>query len=90
MYRKVREKSRPRDLRLLTSTEGVVSVIKTSCAHSVILKRINKIHLFLHFHIVIWTMKLLGKYMSCLSKLLLHELGPKQLLERFIIVTSLC
>ena len=66
-YRKVRENSRPRDLRLFTRTKGVVSVIKTSCAHSVTLKRINKTHLFLHFHIVIWTRKLLWKYMSCLS-----------------------
>ena len=89
MYRKVRENSRPRDLRLFTSTKGVVSVIKTSCAHSVTLKRINKTHLFLHFHIVIWTRKLLWKYMSCLSKSLLHELWPKQLRERFIIVAKL-
>ena len=89
MYRKVRENSRPRDLRLFTITKGVVSVIKTSCAHSVTLKRINKTHLFLHFHIVIWTRKLLWKYMSCLSKLLLHELWPKQLQERFIIVAKL-
>ena len=90
MDRKVRENSRPRDLRLFTSTKGVVSVIKTSCAHSVTLKRINKTHLFLHFHIVIWTRKLLWKYMSCLSKLLLlHELWPKQLRERFIIVAKL-
>ena len=29
------------DLRLFTSTQGVVSVIKTSCAHSVTLKRIT-------------------------------------------------
>ena len=76
-------------LRLFTSTKGVVSVIKTSCAHSVTLKRINKTHLFLHFHIVIWTRKLLWKYMSFLSKLLLHELWPKQLRERFIIVAKL-
>ena len=90
MYRKVRENSRPRDLRLFTSTKGVVSVIKTSCAHSVTLKRFNKTpHSFLHFHIVIWTRKLLWKYMSCLSKLLLHELWPKQLRERFIIVAKL-
>ena len=78
MYRKVRENSRPRDLpftsSLFTNTKGVVSVIKTSCAHSVTLKRINKTHLFVHFHIVIWTRKLLWKYMRCLSKLLLHEL----------------
>ena len=46
-------------------------------------------HLFLHFHIVIWTNKLLWKYPSCLSKLLLHELWPKQLRERFIIVAKL-
>ena len=90
MYRKLRENSRPRDLRLFTSTKGVVSVIKTSCAYSVTLKRINKTpHSFLHFHIVIWTRKLLWKYMSCLSKLLLHELWPKQLRERFIIVAKL-
>ena len=50
MYRKVRENSRPRDLRLFTSTKGVVSVIKTSCAHSVTLKRINKTpHSFFSF-----------------------------------------
>ena len=42
MYRKVRENPRPRDLHLFTNTKGVVSVIKTSCAHSVTLKRINK------------------------------------------------
>ena len=89
MYRKVTENSRPRDVRLITSTKGVVSVIKTSCAHSVTLKRINKTHLFLHFHIVIWTRELLWKYPSCLSKLLLHELWPKQLRERFIIVAKL-
>ena len=91
MYRKVRENSRPMDLRLFTSTKEVVSVtvIKTSCAHSVTLKRINKTHVFLHFHIVIWTRKLLWKYMCCLSKLLLHELWPKQLRERFIIVAKL-
>ena len=34
MYRKVRENSRPRDLRIFTSTKGVVSVIKTSCTFS--------------------------------------------------------
>ena len=89
MYRKVRENSSPRDLRLFTSTKGVVSVIKTSCAHSVTLKGINMTRLFLHFHIVIWTRKLLWKYMSCLSKLLLHELWPKQLREQFIIVAKL-
>ena len=89
MYRKVRENSWSMDLRLFTSTKGGVSVIKTSCAHSVTLKRINKTHLFLHFHIVMWTRKLLLKYMSCLSRLLLHELWPKQLRERFIIVAKL-
>ena len=72
-----------------TSTKGVVPVIKISCAHSVTLKRINKTHLFLHFHIVIWTRKLLWKYMSCLSKLLLHKLWSKQLWEWFIIVVKL-
>ena len=76
-------------LHLFSSTKGDVSVIKTSCAHSVTLKRINKTHLFMHFHIVIWTRELLWKYLSCLSKLLLHELWPKQLRERFIIVTKL-
>ena len=70
MYRKVRENPRPMDLRLFTGTKGIVSVIKTSCAHSVTLKRINKTHLFMHFHIVVWTKELLCKYPSCLSKLL--------------------
>ena len=73
-------------LRLLTSTKGVVSV-KTSCAHSVTLKRINKTpHLFMHFHIVIWIRELLWKYPSCLSKLLSQELWPKQLRKRHIII----
>ena len=76
-------------LRLFTSTKGVVSAIQTSCAHSVTLERINKTHLFVHFHIVIGTRELLWKYPSCLSKLLLHELWPKQLQERFIIVAKL-
>ena len=74
---------------LFTSRKGVVSLIKTSCAHSVTLKRINKTHLFMHFHIVIWTRELLWKYPSCLSKLLLHELWPKQFQERFITVPKL-
>ena len=39
--------------------------------------------------VTIWTRKLLWKYMSCLSKLLLHELWPKQLRERFIIVAKM-
>ena len=60
MYRKVRENSWSRYLRLFSCTKGGVSVIKTSCAHSVTLKRINKTHLFLNFHIVIWTRELLS------------------------------
>ena len=77
-------------LRIITSTKGVVSVIKTSCAHSVTLKRISKTpHSFMHFHIVIWTRELLWKYRSCLSKLLSQELWPKQLRERLIIVAKM-
>ena len=70
-------------LRLFTGTKCVVSVIKTVCAHSVTLKRLNKTpHSFIHFHIVIWTRELLWKYPSCLSKLWARELWVKQLRER--------
>ena len=67
-------------LRLFTSTKGVVSVIKTSYAHSVTLKRINKTpHSFMHFYIVIWTRELLWKYPNCLSKLFSQELCENDL-----------